>query len=112
MKKGAMNSMAEAMQAMNDPAVMAEAMKMMKDPQFVQQIQAMQNDPDMRRYMAAVSVVHLAFFVVVFHDLRHILVTDPTIINYLIFHVTHQCHLSKKIKDARNDGRSKCQGTN
>lgn len=50
--------MAEAMQAMNDPAVMAEAMKMMKDPQFVQQLQAMQNDPAMRRYMAAVSVIH------------------------------------------------------
>lgn len=55
-KKESMNTMADAMQAMNDPAVMAEAMKMMKDPQFAQQMKAMQNDPTMKKYMAAVSI--------------------------------------------------------
>jgi|AntRauTorckE5430_2_1112549.scaffolds.fasta_scaffold04842_2 hypothetical protein len=62
MKKGAMNTMADAMQALNDPAVMAEAMKMMKDPQFAQQMQGMQNDPTMKKYMEAVSpILQLCF---------------------------------------------------
>jgi hypothetical protein len=55
MKRGAMDSMAEAMQAMNDPAVMAEAVKMMKDPKFAQEIQAYMKDPQMKKYMDAVS---------------------------------------------------------
>ena len=57
MKKGAMNSMADAMEAMNDPAVMGEAMKMMQNPDFARQMQQMQNDPAFGNYMAAVSFV-------------------------------------------------------
>ncbi len=55
MKQGAMNSMADAMEAMNDPAVMGQALKMMKDPNFVKQMQAMQNDPAFANYVQAVS---------------------------------------------------------
>jgi cytochrome c1 len=67
-KKDSMNTMAEAMQAMNDPAVMAEAMKMMKDPQFAQQMQAMQSDPTMKKYMAAVSTYFLSYFKIKSHE--------------------------------------------
>jgi hypothetical protein len=107
MKKGAMNSMAEAMQAMNDPQVMAEAMKMMKDPQFVQQLQAMQNDPAMRRYMQAVSMINDAIIE------NWMIIYDMTIVLTVLFSCVLQFFSTSMfhIKDARNDGRSECQGT-
>jgi hypothetical protein len=62
MKKGnsalqddAKGTMAEAMQAMGDPATMAEAARMMKDPAFQQQLKAMAKDPSFQKYTAAMQ---------------------------------------------------------
>jgi len=49
------DTMADAMQAMNDPSVMAEAARMMKDPNFQQQLSQMAKDPSFKKYVSAMQ---------------------------------------------------------
>jgi len=51
----AKDTMATAMEAMNDPATMAEAARMMKDPQFQQQLAQMAKDPSFKKYVNAMQ---------------------------------------------------------
>lgn len=55
MHSDAKDTMAEAMQAMGDPAMMAEAARMMKDPQFQQQLSQMAKDPSFKKYVNAMQ---------------------------------------------------------
>jgi hypothetical protein len=55
LKNEAKNTMAEAMQAMNDPNVMAQAAQMMKDPSFQQQLAQMAKDPSFQKYIGAMQ---------------------------------------------------------
>ena len=55
LKKGATDSMRQAMDAMNDPAVMQQMTQMMKDPQMQAKIQQMMKDPQFQQYAEAVS---------------------------------------------------------
>ena len=55
-----MNTMEQAMQAMNDPDVMQQAVQMMKDPKFAQEMNAYMKDPQMKKYMEAVSTEQLS----------------------------------------------------
>lgn len=55
LKKEAKDTMAEAMQAMNDPSVMAQAAQMMKDPSFQQQLAQMAKDPSFQKYIGAMQ---------------------------------------------------------
>jgi len=55
LKNQAGSMMEEAMQAMNDPAVMAEVAKMVKDPNFQQQLNDMAKDPQFKSYIDAMK---------------------------------------------------------
>lgn len=55
LKSEAKDTMAEAMQAMNDPNVMAQAAQMMKDPNFQQQLAQMAKDPSFQKYIGAMQ---------------------------------------------------------
>mmetsp|Transcript_7461 Transcript_7461/g.11096 ORF Transcript_7461/g.11096 Transcript_7461/m.11096 type:complete len:209 (-) Transcript_7461:200-826(-) len=55
LKNEAKDTMAEAMQAMNDPNVMAQAAQMMKDPNFQQQLSQMAKDPSFQKYIGAMQ---------------------------------------------------------
>lgn len=55
LQNDAKGTMAEAMQAMNDPSVMAEAARMMKDPSFQQQLSQMAKDPSFKKYVSAMQ---------------------------------------------------------
>lgn len=55
LKNEAKDTMAEAMQAMNDPNVMAQAAQMMKDPSFQQQLAQMAKDPSFQKYIGAMQ---------------------------------------------------------
>lgn len=54
-KKGADDTMKQAMESMKDPAMMAEAVKMMKDPKFVEQLKELSKDPAFKNYQAAMA---------------------------------------------------------
>lgn len=60
-KKGAKDSLSDAMQAMNDPAMMAEAKKLMSDPAFQDSMQNMMKDPNFQTYINAVSLNRFNF---------------------------------------------------
>ncbi len=55
LKDEAKDTMAQAMQAMNDPSVMAQAAQMMKDPSFKQQLAQMAKDPSFQKYIGAMQ---------------------------------------------------------
>ncbi len=55
LKNEARDTMAQAMEAMNDPTIMAEAARMMKDPNFQQQLAQMAKDPSFKKYVSAMQ---------------------------------------------------------
>lgn len=55
LKKGAKNSMEDALAAMNNPEALGEMARMLKDPNFKKELEAMYKDPQFQNYVAAMQ---------------------------------------------------------